>query len=437
MGLNIQAGVPALAVFLQGLLSFFSPCVLPLVPLYLGYLAGGAKTTDEQGVVRYKRSRVMTNTLFFVLGISFAFFLLGLGFTALGRFFSGNQGLFARISGILIILFGLLQLGFFDFKWTGKVIRLPFRLDLLAMNPLVALVLGFTFSFAWPPCVGPMLTSVLLMASAAKTTGLGFALIGLYTLGFVLPFMAVGLFTGTLLDFFKKHQKAVKYTAKIGGVLMILIGIMTFTGWMNNITGYLSRFTADAEPAAVSASAEPAPAASSAEAAIPPSPDASTETSPSAPEETERPAILAPDFTLLDQFGAEHSLDDYRGKVIFLNFWATWCPPCRGEMPDIQALYEDCGLNEEDVVILGVAAPGIGQEGSEEHIASFLEENGYTYPTVMDPDGSLFAQYGISAFPTTFMITPDGEVFGYVPGALTRAIMDDIVQQTLDEAGIE
>lgn len=140
MDLNVQAGVPALAVLLQGLFSFFSPCVLPLVPLYLSYLAGGAKSVDEQGVVRYKRSRVMINTLFFIIGISFAFFLLGLGFTTLGRFFSSNQVLFARVSGILIILFGLLQLGFFEFKWTGRTVRLPFRLDKLTMNPLIALV---------------------------------------------------------------------------------------------------------------------------------------------------------------------------------------------------------------------------------------------------------------------------------------------------------
>lgn len=422
-----------MTVFLQGLLSFFSPCVLPLVPLYLGYLAGGAKTTDEQGVVRYKRSRVMVNTLFFVLGISFAFFLLGLGFTALGRFFSGQQVLFARISGILIILFGLLQLGFFDFKWTGKTIRLPFRLDRVAMNPLVALVLGFTFSFAWTPCVGPMLTSVLLMASSAKTATLGFALVGLYTLGFVLPFLAVGLFTGALLDFFKKHQSAVKYTAKIGGVLMILIGVMTLTGWMNNITGYLSSFTPGSDQTTVSL-----PAQSDSSASI-----AGGQASSAAPEvsqtssENEGTGVLAPDFTLVDQFGVEHTLSQYKGKVIFLNFWATWCPPCRGEMPDIQALYEKFDENAGDVVILGVAGPGMGKEGSAEQITAFLEDGGYTYPTVMDPDGSLFAQYGISAFPTTFMITPNGEVYGYVPGALTRAMMDDIVQQTLDAAKTE
>ena len=93
--------------------------------------------------------------------------------------------------------------------------RLPFRLDRLAMNPLVALVLGFTFSFAWTPCVGPALASVLLMASSANSAATGFALIGVYTLGFVIPFLAVGLFTSTLLDFFKKHQKVVKYLSLI------------------------------------------------------------------------------------------------------------------------------------------------------------------------------------------------------------------------------
>ena len=113
MGFTLETGVSAAAVFLQGILSFFSPCVLPLVPLYIGYLAGGAKSVDADGTVRYKRGRVMRNTVFFVLGVSFTFFALGLGFTALGRFFSDNRALFARIGGVLIILFGLYQLGVF------------------------------------------------------------------------------------------------------------------------------------------------------------------------------------------------------------------------------------------------------------------------------------------------------------------------------------
>ena len=109
MGFDLEISVPALTVFIQGILSFFSPCVLPLVPLYVGYLAGGAKTVEADGTIRYPRGRVMWNTLFFVLGISATFFLLGFGFTALGQFFSDNRLWFARISGIIMVLFGLYQ----------------------------------------------------------------------------------------------------------------------------------------------------------------------------------------------------------------------------------------------------------------------------------------------------------------------------------------
>src|SRR5699024_2248065 len=124
-----------------------------------------------------------------------------------------------RISGIIMILFGLYQLGVFG--RSGKLEqehRLPLRLDRLAMGPLPALLLGFTFSFAWTPCVGPVLGSVLLMAGSTGAAGKAFLLIGVYTLGFVLPFLAVGLFTGTVLDFFKKHNSVVRYTVKIGAV---------------------------------------------------------------------------------------------------------------------------------------------------------------------------------------------------------------------------
>ena len=211
MNLTIETGVSAVTVFLQGLLSVFSPCVLPLIPLYIGYLSGGAKMVDEDGTITYKRSRVMKNTLFFVLGISFAFFLLGFGFTAVGKFFHNYQTLFTRIGGIIIILFGLYQTGLFGENLFYKEHRFHFQPDSLAMNPITALVFGFTFSFAWTPCVGPTLASVLILAASASSSFTGFALIGVYTLGFILPFMAVGLFTKSLLDLFKKYRSVMKY----------------------------------------------------------------------------------------------------------------------------------------------------------------------------------------------------------------------------------
>lgn len=414
-GFDLSVSVSLVTVFVQGILSFFSPCVLPLLPLYLGYLSGSMG--DAQGA-QTSRVKTLVNTLFFVIGISAAFFLLALGMTALGQALHQYQKIIIQVGGILIIAFGLFQLGVFRPMALEQDRRIRFPLQKLAMSPLVALVFGFTFSFAWTPCVGPALASVLLMAGSADTALQGFALIGLYTLGFVLPFLAVALFAGGLLKLFQKHRNVVRYTVKVGGALLVVIGLLMVTGWMDTLSGSLAGFDPQATPT-VQVTQQP-------EAT-------NTPEATDAPEESQAP-IPALDFTLTDQFGNTHTLDQYKGKTILLNFWATWCGPCRSEMPDLQAVYEDYGNNEKDLVVLGVAAPNLGQEGSAEDISAFLEENGYTYPTLMNEDASLFYSYGISSFPTTFMIDKNGNVYGYIMGAQSREVFDDIIQQTMDGA---
>ncbi|MBP3274878.1 MAG: redoxin domain-containing protein [Butyrivibrio sp.] len=439
--------VTFITVFLQGLLSFFSPCVLPLLPVYMGYLSGGTLKENEDGTKHYDRARVMVNTLFFVIGISFAFFLLGMGLSVIGRFFSGNQLLFVRIGGIIVIMFGLYQLGVFgNSRILSAERRLPINLGKLSMSPFTALIMGFVISFAWSPCIGPVLSSVLIMAASSSRASTGFLLIGVYTLGYVIPFLLVGVFTTSLLEFFGKHRSVVKYSVKIGAVLMILMGVLMFTGRLNSISNYLSQFTgaqitAESEKedsAAVEestdeivgdAESEEAKNAASRENQTTSSADAENEQQNTAKED-QQPLIPAPDFTLTDQYGVTHSLADYRGKIIFLNFWATWCPPCRAEMPDIQALYEKYSQDENsDVVILGVAFPNQGDEKDAEGIAKFLEDNGYTYPVLMDEGATLQLPYYITAFPTTFIINPDGNVLGYIPGSMTKDIMESVLDQ--------
>ena len=429
MGFSVDMSVPALVVFFQGILSFFSPCVLPLIPLYIGYLSGGTGVRGEDGQMYYKRSKVMIHTVCFVAGISFTFFLLGLGFSALGSFFKSNQLLFARLGGILVILFGLYQLGIFGVSSIlGKERRLPFAFDTLAMSPWTALVMGFTFSFAWTPCVGPALASVLIMAASASTRALGFGLIGVYSLGFILPFLAVGFFTTSLLDFFKAHSGVAENAAKAGGILLIFLGLLMFTGRMNGVTGYLSSLSAPSGTESPAPETSPeSPASTEAETE-----EAAKETSAGEASDTENQLLPAVDFTLTDQFGNTHSLSDYKGKTIFLNFWATWCPPCRAEMPDIQKIYESYRTEGDNaLIVLGVAAPNYGDEKDEKGIKSFLEENGYTYPVLMDTNGSLFDAYGIHSFPTTFMIDRDGNVFGYASGQLSEDTMKSIIEQTM------
>lgn len=421
MNLTLETSVSLITVFIQGLLSFFSPCVFPLVPLYIGYLAGGMQQKDEKGEIIYPRRRIFFHTCAFVLGIGACFLLLGFGFTMAGQALKDYRELFANISGMIMIFFGLYQLGVFGkSQMLESEHRIALNLDKWTMNPITAWILGFTFSFAWTPCVGPTLTSVLLMAGNSNTALEGFFLILIYIVGFTIPFLAVGIFTGEVLSFFRKHMNVVKYTVKAGAIILILVGIMTVTGIMDRASSYFAGLVETDTIEKVEG----------------PEVDETEVEESEESEEEERPIIPAPDITLTDQYGNAHSLTSYKGKTIFLNFWATWCGPCKQELPDIQKLYEEYGLNEEDVVVLGITNPG-GQDVSKEEIQKYLMENKLTYPTLFDETGEIFSMFGITSFPTTFMIDANGNLYGYVSGMLTEEMMKEIVIQTMESVNNE
>lgn len=442
-GLISAGNISYILVFMEGLLSFFSPCVIPLIPIYMSYLAGNAKKTLEDGTITYERKKVFLHTIFFVLGISFSFFILGMSITALGSFFSSNQLLFTKIGGILIILLGLIQVGFLEFKFLQREHKIHLNLTDKKINPLLAFVMGFTFSFAWTPCVGPALSSVLIMASSSNNVLIGNLLVLLYSAGFVIPFLLLGLFTTQALNFLKKHQKLLKYTVKAGGILLIIIGIMTFTGWMNNISSYLNKYTAQLQddsgekPKDTTIVDTPSAGDDDEGATAPTSVPTETPDSESTSGSSSDKKTAAFDFTLTDQDGNLHTLSDYQGKVVFLNFWATWCPPCRKEMPDIQALYEEYGVNEEDVIFLTIANPKSDEypnnsDVTKEEVLQFVEENGYTFPVLFDETGDVLRDYRISAFPTTFLIDKEGYIFGYAPGQISKEIMVNAIKQTME-----
>lgn len=423
-GIVADNSVSFILVFLEGILSFFSPCVIPLIPVYMGYLAGNGQTEEENGTIRYDRKKVFLHTVFFTLGISGAFFLLGMSFTTLGSFFNNNKVIFTRAGGILILVMGLFQLGIFDFSFLQKERKIHLNLNGRTMNPLVALALGFTFSFAWTPCIGPALSSVLILASGATTSLAGNMLVIVYALGFLIPFLILGLFTTQALNFLKSRQKLLKYTMKAGGIILVIMGVMTFTGWMNAISGYLNTYQPNTETVSDRTTVS---AVSDQEEIL------ATEE-----ESTEAKTIPAFDFTLTDQYGVEHTLSDYKGKVVFINFWATWCPPCKKELPDIESLYKKYGLNKEDVIFLGVANPSSDEypnnsDADQEKIKAFLDENGYTFPVLFDETGEVLRDYYISSFPTTFMINKEGNIAGYVPGMMTMDIMENVIEQTIQQ----
>lgn len=386
-------------VFIEGLLSFLSPCILPILPIYLSMLSNSSIENLKSG--NFTKSSLFRNTLFFTLGISATFFILGSSLNVLSSFFNTNKNLIMIIGGIIIVFMGLFYMDIIKSNILNKEKR--FQIKSKSMNPVTSFILGFTFSFGWTPCIGPILASVLIMSSSTDNTLTSYLLIVVYTIGFILPFILVSIFYNRLVKSIDKIKNYMDKIKKIGGIVLIVSGLVMLA---NGVGGKLeiSKIQNDNKN--------------------------KTENNQSITNNEEQvdEKIKALDFTLYDQYGKEHKLSNYKGKTIFLNFWATWCPPCREEMPYIDELYKEYNKNNDDVVILGVASPNLGREGDQEHIEKFLEDEGYTFPVVFDDGGSLVYQYGISAFPSTLIIDKEGYINQYVPGAMNKETMKYIIE---------
>ena len=488
-------GVGGIAAFIEGILSFFSPCVLPLLPLYLSYLSGGNVERNEEGDLIYNRGKVLINTLFFSLGISVTFFLLSFGTSALSRFLNTNSETLRLTGGVIIILFSLYQLLFYGTKYGFKG---EARINIKAKgtgSALFSFLLGFTFSFSWTPCVGPILASIIVMS--AVEGGRVYLLI-CYALGFIIPFLVVGAAATELMKALKRHMKVVKYTVRISSLILLIIGIMMVgevvkdrierkeieelipdtipiseeiiadveertegkgmeaeshdesllgeeerTGAKTNEAETLSDITEVKEEASESFAGIGEGSDAESDSPIKEEGEtleakleenaASDSSSKVATEEERTPSFIETlDYSFIDQNGRLRRLSSLYGKVVFLNAFATWCGPCRYEMPDIEALYEKYKESSE-VVILGVVFPSQSNEGNASYIRSFLSDGGYTYPVLMDPKGILSSVFSIRAFPTTIVFGKDGEVVSYVPGALSGEYMEKLITDALEK----
>lgn len=227
-------------LFLEGLLSFLSPCVIPILPIYIGILAG-KKEQNEHGELVFNKRNTITNTLSFVLGICSTFFILAFATSFISIFLNENIKTLQIVSGILIVFMGLLQLGIFkigflkqEFSIKDKVKRKGNK-----TTPVLAFLMGFTFSFSWTPCIGPILASVFLYASS-HTGIMSIILVLVYCLGFILPFIFVAFFASTLLRIFKKHTNILKYTQIISGIILIIIGILILSGSFVSLMRYFN-----------------------------------------------------------------------------------------------------------------------------------------------------------------------------------------------------
>jgi cytochrome c-type biogenesis protein len=222
--------------FAAGLLSFLSPCVLPLVPSYIGYLTG--MSLPE---VTARRRTALLHALLFVLGFSFVFVLLGASATAIGRALNYYQLWLQRIGGVLIILFGLVCLGvvragFLTQERRVKVERKP-------VGYLGSALVGMAFGAGWTPCIGPVLGAILGLAATSQDLGRGMLLLGTYSAGLAVPFLVAAVALDAFLDWFQRFRRYLPWVMRVSGVLLILVGALMATGEFTRLAGWLQQFT--------------------------------------------------------------------------------------------------------------------------------------------------------------------------------------------------
>ena len=220
--------------FLAGLLSFLSPCILPLIPAYLSYLTGNAVSEMASGKARLE---LMIKSTGFVVGFSFVFIIMGASATTLGQLFAEYQYILRKIAGILIILMGIHLMGIFKFKFLYQEKRL---IPLTGKSRLGPVFIGMAFAAGWTPCIGPILSSIILYASSLNTIWNGILLLTFYSLGMAVPFLLTAFAIGSFTRYFQKFSKHLGTISIISGILLIITGILVYTNKLAVLGGYLT-----------------------------------------------------------------------------------------------------------------------------------------------------------------------------------------------------
>ncbi len=428
------------AVFLAGVVSFLSPCVLPLVPGYVSMLSGIGVEQLKEG--EGSTGHLFSSALAFVLGFSIVFITFGASASAVGAFLVRNRTLLAPIAGALIVLFGLHLMGWLvkisvrvGLIIAGALIAIGVALNLkgVSSNSLITPVqfyavslifligptltrwlnrdvhlnnvggsrpgivsgflMGFAFAFGWTPCIGPILAGVLAVAATRDTIGQGVMLLVFYSAGLAIPFLLTALFIGRFLRFYKNFRKHMHMVEVFSGALLLLIGALVFGNRLTMISNQLAFFQPEnLIPGAKNVTAAPAAASGSSIAT------------------TDLPA--EPNVTFKDIQGNDVPLASLKGKVVLVNFWGTWCSPCREEIPllmSLQQKYESKGFT-----MLGIDT---GEELKD--VVPFVKNTQFSvngqqmmmnYPIVMGTDDISTAFGGLIGTPETILITRDGKI---------------------------
>jgi len=508
------------AAFLAGLVSFLSPCVLPLVPGYISMLSGVGMEQLRGGEV--PSSRLLASAFSFVAGLSVVFITLGASASALGQLLKENRNTLTPIAGALVLLFGLQLLGvlvklstrvgiilgallvaagitsillhrplfaglgalhFFSLsligffgpslaRWLNRDVHL--RTSVAQPSTWSAFLLGGAFAFGWSPCLGPIVGVVLGLAGASGTVARGVLLLAVYSAGLAVPFILTALEMSRFLKFYQSFRKYLHAVEVFSGALLLLIGALVFVNkmtwlaaklsFLNSVTGWLERPLTGVSHGpvfwllvgltllgivalAVVRYGEVFRSMQGRKTAFVlltvlvliigtyyadkytrPKTNMSLNTVAAAEGQP------APDVTFKDLDGKDVSLNQYRGKVVLVNFWATWCEPCQIEIPWLIEMQQKYG--PKGFTILGV---DVDDEGKGV-VAHFVEKerfdvNGqklpFNYPIFTGNDAVADKFGGLLGYPTSFLISKDGRQIKKIQGLISYEEITKLIESQL------
>src|SRR5215468_6939586 len=372
--------------FAGGLLSFLSPCVLPLVPGYISLMSGVSIDHLKTGGASGSRRAVILNSLAFNAGLSVIFLALGGTAGLVGAAIINNVWV-RVIGGLVIIVFGLHLIGLLKIKYLYRDTR-QFSQE-KPRGMLGSLTLGIAFAAGWTPCIGPILGGIIGLAATSGGWRSGLILSAFYSAGLAVPFLLTGLGINQFLGFYGKFRRHLHKVEVVSGVVLILVGLLVASGYSTLL-------------------------ASSRLAAVLPNLESLVQVKNTTPATTTTPIKTrydpVPDVEFQTLAGKPFRLSELRGHVVLLNFWATWCVPCREEIPALNALQHD--FNDKGLRVVGASL-----EDTADGVTAYQKEvHKFEYQVVVG-SGDLKTQFAQAVLPTTYLIDRDGRIREKIIGA--------------------
>ncbi len=386
--------------FAAGILSFLSPCVLPLVPGYISLISGVSVDQLKEGVS--SRRAVILNSLAFNAGLSVIFLILGTTAGLVGAAITSNPWV-RIIGGLVIIAFGLQLIGLLKISALYKDTR--FFSDDKPRGMFGSAALGMAFAAGWTPCIGPILGGIIGLAATSGGWRSGLVLSAFYSAGLAVPFLLTGLGINQFLSFYKNFRKHLHKVEVASGIVLILVGVLVMSGqstllatssfmaWIPNLEGKLKLDQKTPAPVTTAQNTN---------------------------------FELAPDVEFQTLAGQPFRLKELQGQVVLLNFWATWCIPCREEIPALNALQRE--LQSQGLKIVGASV-----EDSIDGVNAYQEEVAKFEYQVLLGGNDAKVKFQQSVLPTTYLIDRQGRIRQKIIGTRDKAGWEAAVKPLLAE----